>query len=240
MSIRIVLSLILATLFATPAVAQTAAEEARHVLSSFDHEPAEEARRVLASFAHEPTVYAVQKAAARHAQVDPSAYADWRGQTAWANLMPERLNAEWYYLDRDEKDVRTTQSTGSQSQTVAGDDHARYKALVEWDLSRLIFNPDTLAASREVSRLVERREDLLTTVNKLYFARRQLQAETALSAIADTKRLIRTQLRLASLTADIDALTGGWFAQRVKVKTSGRAPSPGKVGARPLPSAAQR
>jgi hypothetical protein len=225
MSIRIVLSLFLAILFATPAVAQTAAEEAR---------------RVLASFAHEPTVYAVQKAAARHGQVDPSAYADWRSQTSWANLMPERLNAEWYYLDRDETDVRTTQSTGSQSQTVAFDDHARYKALVEWDLSRLIFNPDTLAASREISRLVERREDLLTTVNKLYFARRQLQAETVLSSIEDTKRLIRTQLRLASLTADLDALTGGWFSQRVQVKTSRSVPEATRVGSRPLPSAAQR
>jgi hypothetical protein len=154
--------------------------------------------------------------------------------------MPERLNAEWYYLDRDETDVRTTQSTGSQSQTVAFDDHARYKALVEWDLSRLIFNPDTLAASREISRLVERREDLLTTVNKLYFARRQLQAETALSSIVDTKRLIRTQLRLASLTADLDALTGGWFSQRVQVKTSRAVPEAIRMGSRPLPSAAQR
>ena len=209
MSVRIVLLLILGASFAPNALAQS---------------PAEEAWRVLASFAHEPSVLDVQKAAASYAEVAPEVYASWRGQTEWANLLPERVNGEFYYLDRDEKDVRTTQSTQSQAETVSLDDHVRYKAVVEWDFTRLLFNPDTLTASRERSRIIERREDLLTTVNKLYFARRQLQAETALQPIDDAKRLIRTQLRLASLTADLDALTGGWFSKRVQAKTSAKSP----------------
>jgi hypothetical protein len=193
---------------------------------------AEEARRVLASFGHEPTILEVQSEAARHGLVDASAYESWRSQTAWANLLPERLNGEYYYLDRDETDVRTTQSTQSVSQTISVDDHARYKAVVEWDLSKLIFNSDTLQASRETSRLVERREDLLTTVNKLYFARRQLQAELVLKPIENTKTLIRTHLRLASLTADLDALTGGWFSRKVTARTSD-ARRPGASPVRP-------
>lgn len=223
MSIRIVLMMFLGALFAPMALAQS---------------PAEEARRVLASFAHEPTVLEVQKAAAAYAEVAPEVYASWRGQTEWANLLPERVNGEIYYLDRDEKDVRTTQSTQSQAETVSLDDHVRYKAVVEWDFSRLIFNPDTLTASRERSRIIERREDLLTTVNKLYFARRQLQAETALKPIEDTKRLIRTELRLASLTADLDALTGGWFSKRLSKRTS-KKDRPGAMPA-PRPAAAAR
>ena len=110
--------------------------------------------------------------------------------------------------------------------------------MVEWDFSRLLFNPDTLTASRERSRIIERREDLLTTVNKLYFARRQLQAETALKPIEDTKRLIRTELRLASLTADLDALTGGWFSKRLSKRTS-KKDRPGAMPA-PRPAAAAR
>ena len=223
MSIRIVLMLFLGALFAPMALAQS---------------PAEEARRVLASFAHEPTVLEVQRAAAEYAEVAPEVYASWRGQTEWANLLPERVNGEIYYLDRDEKDVRTTQSTQSQAETVSLDDHVRYKAVVEWDFSRLLFNPDTLTASRERSRIIERREDLLTTVNKLYFARRQLQAETALKPIEDTKRLIRTELRLASLTADLDALTGGWFSKRLSKRTS-KKDRPGAMPA-PRPAAAAR
>ena len=223
MSIRIVLMMFLGALFAPIALAQS---------------PAEEARRVLASFAHEPTVLEVQRAAAEYAEVAPEVYASWRGQTEWANLLPERVNGEIYYLDRDEKDVRTTQSTQSQAETVSLDDHVRYKAVVEWDFSRLLFNPDTLTASRERSRIIERREDLLTTVNKLYFARRQLQAETALKPIEDTKRLIRTELRLASLTADLDALTGGWFSKRLLKRTS-KKDRPGAMPA-PRPAAAAR
>ncbi|MBD89555.1 MAG: hypothetical protein CL940_04405 [Deltaproteobacteria bacterium] len=223
MSIRIVLMMFLGALFAPIALAQS---------------PAEEARRVLASFAHEPTVLEVQRAAAEYAEVAPEVYASWRGQTEWANLLPERVNGEIYYLDRDEKDVRTTQSTQSQAETVSLDDHVRYKAVVEWDFSRLLFNPDTLTASRERSRIIERREDLLTTVNKLYFARRQLQAETALKPIEDTKRLIRTELRLASLTADLDALTGGWFSKRLLKRTS-KKERPGAIPA-PRPAAAAR
>ncbi len=223
MSIRIVLMMFLGALFAPIALAQS---------------PAEEARRVLASFAHEPTVLEVQRAAAEYAEVAPEVYASWRGQTEWANLLPERVNGEIYYLDRDEKDVRTTQSTQSQAETVSLDDHVRYKAVVEWDFSRLLFNPDTLTASRERSRIIERREDLLTTVNKLYFARRQLQAETALKPIEDTKRLIRTELRLASLTADLDALTGGGFSKRLLKRTS-KKERPGAIPA-PRPAAAAR
>ncbi len=218
MSVRIALLMILGASFAPSALAQS---------------PAEEARRVLASFAHEPSVLQVQNAAARYARVAPDSYSSWKGQTEWANLLPERVNGEYYYLDRDEKDVRTTQSTNSQAETVSFDDHARYKAVVEWDFSRLLFNPDTLTASRETSRIIERREDLLTTVNKLYFARRQLQAETALQPIEDTKRLIRTELRLASLTADLDALTGGWFSKKVQSVAKAK-PSRGATGsARP-------
>jgi hypothetical protein len=222
MSIRIALLMFLGASFAPTALAQS---------------PAEEARRVLASFAHEPTILEVQQAAATYGRVSPEFYASWRGQTEWANLLPERVNGEYYYLDRDEKDVRTTQSTQSQAETVSFDDHARYKAVVQWDFSRLLFNPDTLTASRESSRIIERREDLLTTVNKLYFARRQLQAETALQPIEDTKRLIRTELRLASLTADLDALTGGWFSKRIRAKTAAKTPRGAKSGLRPAAAA---
>ena len=223
MSIRIVLLMFLGASLAPSALAQS---------------PAEEARRVLASFAHEPSVLDVQKAAASYAEVAPEVYASWRGQTEWANLMPERVNGEIYYLDRDEKDVRTTQSTQSQAETVSLDDHVRYKAVVEWDFTRLLFNPDTLTASRERSRIIERREDLLTTVNKLYFARRQLQAETAIKPIEDTKRLIRTELRLASLTADLDALTGGWFSKQLNKRGAASTP---RATQRPLrPAAAAR
>ncbi|MEC9071601.1 MAG: hypothetical protein VX938_04440, partial [Myxococcota bacterium] len=167
----------------------------------------------LQMFDHEPTVLEVQDAAARYARVNTSAYDWWRAKTAWANTMPKKVSGEYWYLNRKETDVRTT--TTSTSDTVARDDHERFRFVAEWDLSRLIFNPDALTATRETSRLVERREDLLTTVNKLYFARRQLQAEGILAPPADPRKALKAKLRLDGLTADLDALTGGWFSQQL-------------------------
>jgi len=195
---RSLFSLLAVALFASPALAQ---------------DPMDAASKILELFDHEPSVLEVQDAAARYGRVDPAAYDWWQTKTSLAYTMPEKVSGEYWYLNRKETDVRTT--TTSTSDTVGRDDHERFRVVAEWDLSRLIFNPDALTATRETSRLVERREDLLTTVNKLYFARRQLQAEAVLMPPSDPRKALKTELRIDGLEADLDALTGGWFSQVV-------------------------
>jgi hypothetical protein len=87
---------------------------------------------------------------------------------------------------------------------------------VQWDLSKLIFNPDKLKVSKEISNLVELREEVLTTVNKLYFARRRLQVEVLINPPRTLRQAVHSSLRVDSLTADLDALTGGWFSRQLK------------------------
>ena len=199
-------------------------------------DPSSTVANVLSRFDAEPSVLEVQKAASRYAKVDPDAYSTWRAMSAWANLMPEKVSGEYWFLSRDETDVRTSVTV---TDTVAADEHERYRLTAEWDLTRLIFNPDSLTAARETSRLVERREDLLTTVNKLYFSRRQLQAEAVLNPASDARKALKTEMRIAGLTADLDALTGGWFSDRV---TAGARSGEGAKGLTPapLPSAVRR
>jgi hypothetical protein len=207
---------VLPSLHGAPTRAEPAARDAR-----------EEAARILARFSHEPSVVEVQEAAARFARVNPGAYDSWLAESNYANTLPRRLVGRVRSTNNDDRSARTTNaSTGSLSDTVAARDQVQLEVLAEWDLSRLIFNRDGILAARQIERIVNQREDILTTVNKLYFARRQLQAELELESSGSVQRMLQQQLRLEGLTADLDALTGGWFskevARRVAKGTGGR------------------
>jgi len=186
-------------------------------------EPAEEvpdspmvqAMAVLDQFAYEPSVLEVQEAASRYALVHPDTYENWISRAAWSNVLPERLTGELQTTADDDTNVRTATLTGSQTETLDRDAQMRLKVFAEWDLSRLIFDQDEYNAAKELSKIVTRREDLLTTINKLYFARRQLQAMAVLSPAKTAKKAVKQEIQLAGLTADLDALTGGWFSEEV-------------------------
>jgi len=174
------------------------------------------AQQVLARFDHEPSVLEVQHVAARYAQVNPGAYAGWLAQSNWAYVLPDKLRGELLYRDEYDRDVRTTASSTGSSDLVTADLETLYRAQVEWRLPRMIFNPDKLDVSKEISKLVTRREEILTTVNKLYFARRQAQAMALLEPPKKPKKAIRLEMQIAGLTADLDAVTGGWFSETVR------------------------
>jgi hypothetical protein len=184
-----------------------------------------EAIRVLEGFKHEPTVLETQHAAARFARVNPGAYESWLTESRAAHTLPRRLLGRVRSSRNDDRSARTTNSTtGSLSDTVSARDQLQLEVLAEWDLSRLVFNRDGILAARQIERMVNQREDILTTVNKLYFARRQLQAELALEDPASVQKGIQMQLRIEGLTADLDALTGGWFSGQLGARQPTEAP----------------
>lgn len=175
-----------------------------------------EAQRILAKFAREPSVLDVQSAAARFAKVNPGFYDGWIAQSHWAYVLPNTLQGRIRNTADDDRDLRTTSSgTGSLSDLVSNKDQTQLELRVGWDLTRLVYNRDGIAASRQIERIVNQREDLLTTVNKLYFARRQLQVDMLLDPASAVERAIKQQLRLDGLTADLDGLTGGWFSKQL-------------------------
>lgn len=202
--------------------------------------PRDDAARVLALFDHEPGVLEVQDAAARYAKVHPEVYDTWLDQAAWAYALPDKVEGEIRHTGDDDKDVRTTTATNTLTDTVAKDQQLLLQLEVRWNLSRLLYNKDKLTAAKDISKLVERREDVLTTINKLYFARRSLQANAVLDPPGTAKEMITAELRVAGLTADLDALTGGWFSQelakRQKAAASRRGPTPARAaGPAPTP-----
>lgn len=172
-----------------------------------------EARRLLAKFDSEPDVVAVQRAASSYARVNPDAYDSWIDSARWAYLLPRSLRGQIRRTDGDQSDVRTT--TSGLSDLVSIDAQLQIEVRADWDLTRLVFNRDGITASRQIERLVNQREDILTTVNKLFFARRQLQVEVELEPPTSVERAVKSQLRIDALTADLDALTGGWFSKQI-------------------------
>lgn len=188
-----------------------------------DTDPLVQAKRILAKYeASEPTVLEVQRAASQYAQVNPGAYEGWETQARLAYLLPRTLDGKLQSTGTDKKDVRTTNaSAGTLSDLVSNDDQLRLELRAQWDLTRLIYNKDAIAAVRQTERLVNQREDILTTVNKLFYARRQLQVEMDLEPPTNVQKALRTQLRIDGLTADLDALTGGWFSKSIERMRTG-------------------
>ena len=179
-------------------------------------DPMVQAKRLLAKFDFEPSVVEVQRAAASYARVNPEAYDSWQSEARFANLLPRQLYGRLRRTDGDNTDVRTTiSSSGSESDLVSTKGELQLELRAEWDLTRLIFNRDGIQATRQIERLVNQREDILTTVNKLYYARRQLQVEIAMDPPTSVDKAIHQQLRIDGLTADLDALTSGWFSKQV-------------------------
>jgi len=175
-----------------------------------------EARRLLAKFDSEPNIVDVQRAAATYARVNPDAYDSWVDSARWAYLLPRSLRGQVRRTSSDQSDVRTT--TSGLSDLVSTDAQLQLELRADWDLTRLVFNRDGVNASRQIERLVNQREDILTTVNKLFFARRQLQVEVELEPPTSVERAVKSQLRIDALTADLDALTGGWFSKQLPNK----------------------
>ncbi len=90
-------------------------------------------------------------------------------------------------------------------------DEVRYEARATWDLSRLIFNPDELAAHAEALRMADVRREVESAVIRLYFERRRLKVEAVTTDGNDVASNLRREARIEELEAELDALTGGAF-----------------------------
>ena len=187
---------------------------------------AQTAEEVLDRFDAEPTILEVQGAAADYAQISQGAMSGWKTRASLSALLP-RLRVE-YRLTNDDNlqndydedfnvaaDGTLIGDTVQRDQTDEDDEEIRLRFQGDWELPELIFNPDILRISNEVSDLVELREDILTAVTTLYFERRRAQVQMILDPPSDAIERLRRELEIQELTAGIDALTGGWFSEEL-------------------------
>jgi hypothetical protein len=178
---------------------------------------------VLSRFDEEPTVLEVQEVATAYAHISQDTMDGWSTRANLQALMPRvRVRTRWQTFDDVQDDFDQSFEADAdgnlvladvdQDNRIEDDEDFRLELWGDWDLRELVFNPDLLRVSNEVSDLVELREDILTTVTSLYYERRRSQAQLILDPPADPVERLRRELEIQELTAGIDALTGGWFS----------------------------
>lgn len=86
----------------------------------------------------------------------------------------------------------------------------------EWNFSELMFRREELEVQKKGQDLRGEIQDQLRLATRAYFDRREHQIILKLKgeSLSPMKRL-RSELAVKQLTAELDALTGGWFGKKI-------------------------
>jgi hypothetical protein len=173
------------------------------------------ARDFLERFKGEPSIREVQAAAIQFAEVHPQKIEQWRAAASRKAWLPTlSVGAD---LDKDRNVDLDRGGTGDPDRFIIGPDEKStgFSVSLNWDLGDLIWNGDQTSIDTRSRLMVELREDVLNEVTHLYYERRRLETEMALSPPRDLPVEVEKELRLEELTAGIDGLTGGYFSKKL-------------------------
>jgi hypothetical protein len=177
-----------------------------------------------------PPVDALRAAASALALVDPGRARSLVQRARWAAWLPEvRFRVDRRFGRSESLDVSPVPLGDAPPVALDTVDEVRYEARATWDLSRLVFNPDELAAHAEALKIAEVRREVETLVIRLYFERRRLKIEAAAADGYEVASNLRRDARIEELEAELDALTGGLFSRSSTAR--GTAPSPARLAA---------
>lgn len=169
---------------------------------------------VLAKFNAEPSIRDVQVSAIDYAEVNPDKITQWREQAKKKALLPNvSVGVDRYVTDLYHWDTGSTTTTDA---LIKGDDTVSWDITMTWDMGEFIWNDDQTSIDTRSKLMVQLRDEIMDEVTRTYFERRRLQAELLTNPPKDLERRIEKDLRLQELTADLDALTGGYFCRHLK------------------------
>jgi len=160
---------------------------------------------VLRKFSHEPTIRDVQMAGIEYAEVRPEKIQDWRTGAKVKALLPE-LSVDY------DKTVSYYNSSSVTRYSVGPYD---WGVNFKWDLGDLVWNPSLTSIDVRSRLMVQLRDDILDEITRTYFERRRVQVDMYLSPSLTAEEKIGKELRIQELTADLDALTGGFFSAQL-------------------------
>ncbi len=167
--------------------------------------------RLLALLADgEPTIEEVQRAAAGRARVDDGAMDSWERRARTAAWLP-KLSLEFRHDERSTRVVGLSGNVESDYVRLNPGDQVAVRAA--WDLDRLLFAPEELRVAWTTSHLVRRREEAVQRATRLYFERRRLRLELALSPPEGALERAEREIAIDAVSAELDALTGGILAR---------------------------
>lgn len=174
---------------------------------------ADSAKTILQNFSHEPTYQEIQRAAIEYAEVHPEKIAKWRRAAKAKALLPTLSLG----IDRDKsKSLHWDSGTNPDTLVIGPDEEdIGWDIKCSWDLGDLIWNDAQTSIDVRSKLMVQLRDDILDEVTNLYFERRKLQIELLQNPPKDVNKQIEKDLRLQELTANIDAMTGGYLSREI-------------------------
>lgn len=144
---------------------------------------------------------------------------EWRSdnpaEISWS-MVDENTSQLKYGWSAEEKLGQSEGSSTSSGESKDRGKESDWGIKLEWDLRDFLYNKEQRYISKEARELVELRQDVLEEVNTYFFDRRRAQIETLFSPPSDVRAKIDLQLRIARLTANIDALTGGYLSKKLE------------------------
>lgn len=176
---------------------------------------------VLATFADEPDIRLVQRWASEHSHSEPERMERRIRDSRRAAALPTlwvgyKVTHDW---DQDLRYVATDGLTDQHDDTLVGlpEDEAfgrqaQMSLQARWDLDELLASSDQARMLSEAGDTARRRQQVLSETTRIYFERRRLQVAGLLEPAFDTPTRTQRALRIAELTAHLDALTDGRFS----------------------------
>jgi hypothetical protein len=190
---------------------------------------------VMAQFKGEPSVTEVQTMVLDYSKTHPKYLESWMKAAKSAAALPSitlyynyknSFGTDYGYYTPEEisDDVAADNSVLSESEasalafgpfeTAQGVDVYHVGAVrATWQLNELVMSSEEIRVINEAQDIVKLRDKLLEEATRLYFERRRLQVDLLLGGGGELRKRVSDQLRLAELTAQLDAHTGGQFSR---------------------------
>lgn len=166
-------------------------------------------------FKTEPTVGMIQKEAIRYANVSNWKTKRWQWASRIRALVPS-FSVGKNFSTSDTVDLDRGSTNEPDVYIVGPKDRNRaWDFDLNWNLSDLIWNSSQTSIDLREKSMVELRDDILSEVTRLYFERRRAQVEFILEPPSDSLDHMNQLLRIDELTANLDALTGGYLTKEL-------------------------
>lgn len=146
------------------------------------------------------------------AMIEPERARSYVTRAGYAAWLPElRVLVSRRYGRSESLDVSSSSTSLSSPLGIDTVNDIRYEARATWDLGRLVFSPEELAAQAQALHMAELRRDIETTMNRLYFERRRL-------LVAPTRE---ASIRVKEVESELDAMSAGGFGACVAERALG-------------------
>ncbi|MFM7458397.1 MAG: hypothetical protein ACKO3R_07045 [bacterium] len=193
---------------------------------NFDSKPSELdlKEKLKLIFSLEPTIQEIQAKALQFSGI-PSGmqFGAYKRQARLRNVLPQidtsfdnsdyaLTSLETSGSDRYDSADSSINSSLDKNRKASSDNEFNTGFRFTWHLDRLIYDPEIIDIVNSARVSANIRENLLTELTQIYFERRNLIGDMLANPLLQTRA---NKFKLAELTADLDARTGGEFTSLV-------------------------